>query len=74
MQDLLERFHLFEPRGFSCRNIVAISGPVGLGDGGLGRNSTHGRAPCDTLGAKIRGNRRFVIGLGHRGTFCMNKR
>src|SRR6516162_3663302 len=39
MQDLLERFQLFEPRGLSCRDIVAISGPVGLGDGGLGRNN-----------------------------------
>ena len=74
MQDLLQRFHLFEPRGFFCRNIVAISGPVRLGDSGLGRNNTYSRAPCDTLGAKIRGNRSFVIGLGHRGTLCMNER
>jgi len=74
MQDLLERFQLFEPRGFSCRNIVAIGGPVGLGDSRLGRNDTHGRAPGDTLGAEERGNRSFVIGLGHGGTFCLSER
>ena len=74
MQDLLERFQLFEPRGFSCRNIVAISGPVGFGDGGLGRNDTHGWAPGDALGAEVRSYRGFIIGLGHGGTFCLSKR
>ena len=74
MQDLLERFLLFEPRGFFCRNIVTIGSPVGLGDCGLGRNDTNRRAPCDTLGAEERGNRSFVIGLGHGGTFCLSER
>ena len=74
MQDLLERFLLFEPRGFSCRNIVTIGGAVGLGDGSLGWNDTHGRAPRDTLGAEKGGNRSFVIVLGHGGTFCLSER
>ena len=74
MQDLLERFLLFEPRGFFCRNIVAVGSPVRLGDGGLGRNDTNGRAPRDTFGAEERGNRSFVIGLGHGGTFCLSER
>lgn len=74
MEDLLERFLLFEPCGFSCGNIVAVGGPVGFGDGRLGRNDTYGRAPCDTVDAKVRGNRSFVIGLGHGGTLCLSER
>jgi hypothetical protein len=74
MQDLLERFQLFEPRGFFCRNIVAIGGPVGLGDGCLGGNDTNRWAPRDALGTKELGKRSFVIGLGHGGTFCLSER
>ena len=67
MKDLLEGFLLFESGGFSCRDVVAIGGPVGLGDGRLGRNHTHGRTPGDTLGAEVRGYRGFIIGLGTSG-------
>ena len=74
MQDLLEGFLLFEPRGFFCRNIVAVGSPVGLGDGGLGRNDTNRWASGDTLGAEELSNRSFVIGLGHGGTFCLSER
>ena len=74
MQDLLEGFLLFESGGFSCRDVVAIGGPVGLGDGRLGRNDTHGWAPGDALGAEVRSYRGFIIGLGHRGTFCLSER
>ena len=74
MQDLLEGFLLFEPCGFSCRDVVAIGGAVGLGDGRLGRNGTYGRAPGDPLGAEVRGYRGFIIGLGHGGTFCLSER
>ena len=66
MQDLLERFLLFQPGGFSCRDVVAIGGPVCLGDRRLGRNNTHGRTPGDTLGAEVRGYRGFII-LGTSG-------
>jgi hypothetical protein len=74
MKDLMECFQLFEPHGFSCGNIVAIGGPVGLGDGRLSRNDANRWAPRDTLGAEERGNRSFVIGLGHGGTFCLSER
>jgi len=74
MQDLLEGFLFFEPCSFSCRDIVAIGGSVGLGDSRLGRDDTHGRAPCDALGTEVRGYRSFIIGLGHGGTFCLSER
>ena len=74
MKDLLERFLLFEPGSFFCRHIIAIGGSISLGDGRLGWNDTNRRAPRDTLGAQERGNRSFVIGLGHGGTFFLSER
>src|SRR6516162_5107861 len=74
MQHLLERFHLFGPRGLFGCDIVAIGRTIRLGDGRLGRNNAHGRAPCHPLGAEVSGHRSFVIGLGHRGTFCLSER
>ena len=74
MQDLLERFLLFEPRSFFCRNIVAIGGSISLGDGRLRRNDTNRWASGDTLGAEELSDRSFVIGLGHGGTLCLSER